>query len=275
MNVIAQTSTKPILTGIPETLLIPLWARCNETSQPEPIIQDYIACELLAAIDYNFSQFESAWKTQVGVAIRTYLLDQAVTEFIKKHPQALVINLGAGLDTRFFRVDNMQINWVDIDLPEVISLKRQLISENERYQFIAQSIFDRSWFNTISETRRPTLFIAEGLLMYFNPTEVKLFLNDISSWFSGSEMLLEIISPTVSKMSRWHDSVSKTEATFKWGIKDSGQLGMLCSNLNILNDWNYLDYYPKRWRWIRILTKIQILKHMFSASIVHVKFMKT
>lgn len=275
MDVIAQTSTPPMLTGIPETLLIPLWARCTETAHPEPIIQDYKACELLASIDYNFSKFESAWKTQVGVAIRTYLLDDAVKKFIKQHPNAMIINLGAGLDTRFFRVDNMKINWVDIDLPEVIDLKSQLVSENERYQFIAQSIFDRSWFNTISDTRLPTLFIAEGLFMYFNPTEVKLFLNDISSWFTGSEMLLEIISPTVSKMSRWHDSVSKTEATFKWGIKESKQLTLLCSNLSVLNEWNYLDYYPKRWQWIYILSKIPILKQMFSASIVHTKFMKS
>ncbi len=261
-----------MLNGVPETLLIPLWARCAETSHPQSIIQDHKACELLAAIDYNFSQFENAWKTQAGVAIRTLILDKAVNAFIKQHPNALIINLGAGLDTRFFRVDNSQVEWVDIDLPEVIRLKEALISQTERYRYIASSIFDLAWVETFQEVKRPVLFIAEGVLMYFQQAIVAQFLSDLSSKFPESEMLLEIISPFVSKFSKWHDTVSKTEATFKWGIENAEKLTMLCPTLKILDAWNYLDYHPERWRWITMMTKLQALKRIFSASIVHVQF---
>ena len=103
---IARPGTGCKLAGVSETLLIPLWARAAETRGPDPIIQDLMAVGIVEKIDYDFDKFNSAWKSRVGVSIRTMILDRAVEKFITRRPGARIINIGAGLDTRFFRVDN-------------------------------------------------------------------------------------------------------------------------------------------------------------------------
>lgn len=87
-----------------ETLLISLWARATETKRTDAIIKDHQAVSMMEQIEYDFTKFEKTWLSQVGVAIRTELLDTAVTNFIGKYPDAVIINLGCGLDTRFFRI---------------------------------------------------------------------------------------------------------------------------------------------------------------------------
>ena len=99
-----SNATAPKLSGVPETLLIPLWARAAEHDMPRPIVQDQRAVELVERIDYDFSRFQKSRFSQLGVAVRTQLLDDAVRGFLARAPKKpLIINLGAGLDTRHAR----------------------------------------------------------------------------------------------------------------------------------------------------------------------------
>ena len=82
------------LSGVSETLLIPLWARAVETGRPDAIIRDPIALEIFESLDYDFSKFDGAWMTQTGIAIRTKILDEATSVFIRANPRTVVINLG-------------------------------------------------------------------------------------------------------------------------------------------------------------------------------------
>jgi O-methyltransferase involved in polyketide biosynthesis len=149
------------LKGIPETFLIPLWAKAVETKHSNPIIKDYKAVDILGQIEYNFKKFDNEWATQVSIAIRTEILDNATKEFMNKFPDAVVVNIGCGLDTRFSRRDNGKIHWYDLDLPESIHLRKQFFKETDHYQMIAKSVFDYSWIHTISQGK-PILIIVEG-----------------------------------------------------------------------------------------------------------------
>lgn len=115
------------LKGVPETLLIPLWARATETQSSIPIVKDYKAVEMMKNIDYDFSKFDNTWLSQIGVAVRTELLDNSTKTFIHKYPNAVIINIGCGLDTRFFRLDNDKIKWYDLDLPEPIRIRKHFL----------------------------------------------------------------------------------------------------------------------------------------------------
>ena len=76
---------------------------------------------------------------------RAKQFDDKVRAYITVHPRASVVNIGAGLDTAFYRVDNGLIHWYDLDLPLVINFRRQLLLEPERVTFIAKSFLDPSW----------------------------------------------------------------------------------------------------------------------------------
>ncbi len=262
------------LNGILETLLIPLWARAVEIKQSNPIIKDYKAIEVMELIEYDFNKFDNEWATQISIAVRTEILDNATNDFINKFPDAVIINIGCGLDTRFSRIDNGKIRWYDLDLPEPISLRRQFFKETERYKMIAQSVFDYSWIQEIQKGT-PTLIILEGLLMYFTKEEVVELLNMLIKLFEDGEMLIETIPPYLVKQSKKQDIIKKQyqiDAQFNWGLKNGKELEKINPQIKFIEEWHYFDYHRDRWKSIRWLSLIPQFKTRFGNRIVHIKF---
>ncbi len=260
------------LSGVPETLLIPLWARAVETKNSNPIIKDYKAIEMMENIDYDFSKFDNAWMSQTGVAVRTEILDNATKFFIDKNPNAIIINVGCGLDTRFLRLDNNRIVWYELDLPEPIRIKKEFFEETERYRMIAKSVFDYSWINEIKVSNEPILIIIEGLLMYFTDQEVKNLINKLVSLFPNAEMLFETMTPSIVKRSNKHDTVNKVGVSFKWGINSGKEMLKFNERIDFIEEWNYFDYHKDRWRWFGRLALIPSFRKRFNNKIVHLRF---
>lgn len=264
---------QPKVTGVAETFLIPLWARAVETKRPGGIISDPLAVNMMNKIDYDFTKFEKATMSQVGVSIRTMLLDNAVKNFIKKNPDCIIVNIGAGLDTRFSRVDNGKITWYDLDLPESIAVRSAFFTDSERCKMISKSVFDYSWVSLI-DTNRPLAFVAEGLLMYFEENQIIELFNMMEKHFPGSELFFETLSRTAAKNTDKHDVVNVTTAVFKWGIDSAADIQALNHHIQVLNEWNFFDHLQKGQGTLamRLLCRIPLVKNKFSSRIFHVKF---
>ena len=158
------------LKDVQRTLFMPLWGRAKLTKQGNPILKDPKAVEIVnrlegidfAEIDQAFSDFfNAAW------IIRARMFDETVGDFLTESPRGNVVNLGAGLDTTFFRVDNGFSRWYDLDLPDVIALRKKLIRETPRCKCIAASMFDKGWMEAFQARGERTLFLAGGVLYYF------------------------------------------------------------------------------------------------------------
>jgi O-methyltransferase involved in polyketide biosynthesis len=148
------------------------------------------------------------------------------------HPEAVIVNLGAGLDTTFYRVDNGLLKWYDIDLPDVIDLRKKLIPDTERSYCIKESIFDMQWIKYLNNIRGGgVLFLSGGVLEYFNKDTVKLFLIGCADKFPGSEIVFNtarmnmigsiFMKITFNRIGMWTVTPSKlgliNEKTFqKW-----------------------------------------------------------
>ncbi len=262
------------LKDVPKTLLIPLWARSTESQRPHPIIHDPLAIDMVKQIDFDFSVFEGEWMTQLVVAIRTEILDREVKAFITKHPDGIIVNLGCGLDTRFFRLDNGMIHWYDLDLPETIMVKKQFFSETDHYKFIAKSVFDYSWTNDIPRTNEPVLIIAEGLLMYFPEREIKELFKALVTAFPRAEMLLETVSPLFVENSKKPQTGKRfgIDVTFEWGVTSGKDLEHLSDRIRSISEWNVLDYHRRRWKLMDLLAVVPAFKNGFGNRIVQMSF---
>ena len=272
MNEITDTQK---LTGVPETLLVALYLRAAETQRTDGIIRDEKAVEMIQSIEYDFARFNKAWASQVGVAVRTEILDEATTAFIRQYPDATVVNMGAGLCTRFNRVDNGSIIWYELDLPEAIEMRRRFFTETDRHQFIEGSITDFDWMEQIKrEGNQPVLFIGEGLFMYFGEREVKNVFIEMADHFPGAELLFEINGPVSVGRSKHHDALSKTDgqAEFKWGPASGAICETWDARIRFVREWNYLDRHRDRWRFMRLFAYIPPLKRHIMNKIVHLKF---
>jgi O-methyltransferase involved in polyketide biosynthesis len=263
------------LTGIPETLLIPLWARAYETELEESIIKDYHAVDMVSQIDYDFRKFEKSRLSQLGVCVRTLILDNAIHQYLRSHPEAVVINLGAGLDGRAerLRYDNYKC-WYDLDMPETISMRKQFFQENEHMKMIPCSMFDYSWFDAVDYHNEPILIIAEGLFMYFEEQQIKDLFRPLIDHFPNAELLIEMIPPIMVGKAKHHDSLKTMEVPpeFKWAIKNSREIETWDRRIQLIKEWSYYNYSKKRWKLFGFIARLPFLRSMMNCRISHLRF---
>ena len=246
------------LTGVEETTLIPLWARAYETTRKgEHLIEDPTAAELINKIDYDFSKFAEGKLSQAGVAVRSAILDREARRFFAEHPKAICINLACGLDTRFQRVDNGNIQWYNLDLPHVMQLRSELIpNTNEREHEITASLFDESWPGMVPRNGEDVLIIMEGASMYFSKEQMCQFFSLAAEHFPGAFLLMEVMTPFMIKQQKHHDTVDTKKAPFLWGVTDGKEIETLHKKLRFLRQWTFYEGFRKRWGLFGLLSLI-------------------
>lgn len=185
------------LGNVPKTLFLPLWGRARETRKPEPLLVDRKALDIIDAVDFDFSPLAGniGEITKTGWIMRSLCTDRVIAEFLRRHPQAAVVNIGCGLDTTFERVDNGRVRWYDLDLPEVIELRKRFIRDSARRRFLPASFLEKDWRSRIRPADR-VLFIAAGVFYYFREKQIKGFLKDLADEFPGGEILFDASSRT-------------------------------------------------------------------------------
>lgn len=235
------------LSGVPETMLVPLYARAVETAREDAICSDPYAVEMVTRIDYDFSRFDADAATALGIAVRTVILDELAGDFLVRHPESVVINIAAGLDTRFLRLDNGKVRWIELDLPEAMDVRLRFIPEQPpRYTSVAASALDPAWPDQVDAQGRPVLVIVEGLLMYFTEDEVRQLLTMLLDRFPGCEMLLEVVGKSQAEKTR-SDMVTATSARFRWGIREAARIADWDARLHYVTDISLYDRHQARW----------------------------
>jgi O-methyltransferase involved in polyketide biosynthesis len=213
-------SRKVDLGAVQETLLIPLWARAFETRRAEPLLRDAKAAELVTAIDYDFGKFAKGKASQVGCCLRASVIDGWVRKFLARHPRGMIVEIGVGLDTRFERAGSSESQWFELDLPDVIELRSRFFQETPRRRFIRQSVLSTDWIAEVEAASQPVMFVAEGVVMYFEEEQVKGLFSMLADHFPGSALAFDALSPLMVRMQKRHDTISQTSAVFRWGIED-------------------------------------------------------
>jgi len=260
MSVSTKISVSSLI-NVPETMLIPLYLKAKETRE-KGIIRDDKSVEIAAEIDYDFSKIARDWKTQIGVVVRTYLFDKMLASLAEKYKDLVVVNLGAGLDTRQERFSDLI--WYQLDLPESMAIRNHFFQDEN---VIAKSVFDFSWIDDIKENNH-IVFIAEGVFMYFSEAEVKSIFLEISKRFADSYLLFNTIH--VSAVGKKHASVNTDKAPMKWGIVSAKEIEEWDTGWQISEEVYPLDYYKSRWGWMRLLNLVPSFKKGYMIALMHI-----
>jgi O-methyltransferase involved in polyketide biosynthesis len=222
------------------TLFIPLCPKAMETKRKDPIVIDTKAVEILSRIDMDYKAYVQKRAYHAAI-VRTHIIDKSVNEFLASNPDATIINLGCGLDTRISRVNNDKLRWFDVDLPEVIELRKNFFEESDRIRFISKSVLDFSWIDDVKATNpEKVLIIAEGLLCYFSGDEVKLIFNRLIDHFSKATMFLTL----VHKFFVGKNITSGVK--FKWGLEAVEEILDIDPRMKLLEYWRTSDFFKKR-----------------------------
>ncbi|GKU34354.1 putative O-methyltransferase Omt [Mycobacterium montefiorense] len=164
------------------------YARALDSQWAQPILGDTLAAEIVAKIDYDFAGLGVPASVVCQTALRAKMLDERVRAFTAEHPDAVVVDLGAGLDSGPFRVCPPDtVDWYSVDLPGVSALRRQLMPTSPRAHVVTASMADQSWPNTIP-ANRPVMVIADGLFAFLSePVLIGVF-RRVTTYFTSGEL---------------------------------------------------------------------------------------
>ncbi|MBD3414574.1 MAG: hypothetical protein GF421_09110 [Candidatus Aminicenantes bacterium] len=268
------------LGAVQETLIIPLWARAKEAEKSNPILCDGYARDIIKSIDYDFSKFETKYMEnhQLAWSIRAYNFDKCIRKFLKQKSNAAVINIGAGLDTSFQRIDNGNVLWINIDLPDAAALRQKLIPDSERQITIAKSVFDFTWIDLIlPKTKgRSIVFMAAGVLCYFEPSDVKTLFCKLADSFPSAHMLFDAMSRFTVWMSNravLRKSRMDSSALLKWHLKKASRLKKWISSLKVIEDHSMFSRVPIQEDWSKKMVRdIKIAGRLRLYNMIHVRF---
>ena len=212
--------------NIQETLFVPLWGRAFATRKFPELLKDHESVRIVNETEYDFERISSSKEYyNLASAARAANFDREIKEYIAKYPEATVVSIGSGLDTTFFRVDNGKINWYDLDLPEIIELRRKYISSSERVNDIAQSCFNYSWMEKVRyEKQKGLIFIVGGVFYYFMKEQVIEFVRIVSESFPGAAMIFDVTSNFGLRISnRYVKRTGNTGALMHFSLNDVGK----------------------------------------------------
>ena len=231
-----------MLTGVSETLLIPLAARARSRDFcPELAFSDPGAAQLLARLGADVGRFHADAASMRGCCVRAHWLDRQSLAFAGNRQAALYVNLGAGLDTTRERLSGAlpaDTLWVDVDLPAVVELKRRHMAESSRYRFLAADVVEDRWLTQLpAHDGRAVVVRAEGLLMYLAPEQLAGLLFRLAEHFqrraAGTVLLFDWICPLGVRFSKHHPSLRQTQmarqdkAPFQWAYVGAEPLSRL------------------------------------------------
>ncbi len=239
------------LNVVEETLFIPLYMRAKESARKNGIIFDETACKLIKQIDYDFTKFDSAPKSELGCVIRCRHFDQKVQRFINKYNNSVVVNIGCGLDARYQRIkEKADAVFYDLDLPSVIALREKLMPPQAPANItISASFLDTKWMDELKSKHpnSPFIFIIEGVVMYFYKEQVVASIKQIADRFKNFELHFDVVGPLLVRTGIKPDSLNDSSVQMRFGISNGHLFEEWIPQIKLTDSISYLDIEKKRW----------------------------
>lgn len=190
---------------VQETLVIPMYGRMKSSQLYPFLFKDDGAARLMSRIDYDFSSLESNSRNAMQrfgfleVSVRQYNLAWEVRDYLKTHPNAAVVNLGCGLDDTGRHCDNGTCRIYNIDYPDVIEVRNDLIPPGAREVNIACDLNDTSWFQAI-DASGGAVFFASGVFYYFLRSQVQKLVTAMAAAFPDGRLVFDAANRTAVKL---------------------------------------------------------------------------
>ena len=259
-----------ILSAVSETALITLKAHVVESEAANPVIEDVVAIECLNRLqsmlpdeirDRVLNRKVPSTATRY-IALRARKYDSYAKGFIEENPNGMVVSLGCGFDTRYWRVSKEPWKYIEIDLPDVIEAKKKVLGDIATYEMLGNSVLEESVINYIASLQKEhVLFLAEGLFMYLPKDGVISLFKRLSESFAKSQIVFEVVNEKYTKgiwkkivASKMRRLGTTAGSSYDFGVRDATDVEEFGNNIKIVEEWSYFedeDIKPKVFRLFR------------------------
>lgn len=234
------------LTTISETLYVPMAGRIYASHHFPHIIAD----NKVLMLEEKIAKYADIFKGQseytlMASAVRSMNMDAHVKQFLAQNPEGVIVNLGCGLETTYYRCDNGNATWFELDLPEVIALREELLGKEERDICLPYSMFDEKWMDIVTEKAQGNAVccIASGLFYYFQKSEVVGLLRKLQR-IPKLQMVFDTVnSKGMKRMSGYMKQLGHEEAAMFFYVDDATELALeISEQVKVIEE---SDYYSK------------------------------
>jgi len=226
------------LTQVSRTAILTLICRAVEAEKDRSAFNDPMAVLCLERLLSIVSEDDKRWingkkrryegigaRDAKALVRRAKVFDSAVHRFIEGHPNCTVINLACGFDTRFWRIEKEKCNYIELDLPEVIEIKKEILKDHLGYEVIGGSVLDTSWIDKVTTNGNTDfLLLAEGLFMWFSPQDAIRLFKEIGERFYRSQLVLDLVSEKYTK-GIWK-KLFRLHSRLEWGLDVAWTFGI-------------------------------------------------
>lgn len=204
-----------------KTLFIPLSGKARMSR--EGFFEDPIAEQIVQTECCTEMQIDTSKRLAIYMAMRAMQYDAMTAQFLQTNPDAIVIHLACGLDSRCHRVKNKPKCWYDLDFSDVIQIRKQYYVETESYQMIASSVTEHNWLSQIVYDGEPVLILAEGLSMYLTKVELQSLMYAFQKRFDKTLFILDAYSDFAARISQYKNPINAVQAKVSFSM-DTGSI---------------------------------------------------
>ena len=263
---------------VQETLVIPLFGRLICSEHFPELFSDPEAKRICDSLDYDFAEKRKKMESAAGlfgaleVAQRQYDLACEVRDYLKGHPNAAVVNLGCGLDDTFRKCDNGTCRGYNLDMPDVIKIRDELLPAGEREENIACDLNDFTWMDRI-DTSDGAVFFAAGVFYYFKTEEVKKLFSAMAERFPGAVLAFDSCNERGAKMMRktWLKEAGITDVSAYFALEDECELKDYSRLFTSVSAKSYMRGYRDIYNDVGFFHKLMI---RFCDSLVKMKIVR-
>ena len=263
---------------VQETLIIPLFGRMICSEHFPHLFSDPEAKRICDSLDYDFSEKRRKMESAAGlfgaieVAQRQYDMRSEIEAYLAKHPMAAVVNLGCGLDDTFQKTDNGLCRGYNIDMPDVINIRNELLPAKEREENIGCDLNDHDWMDRI-DVSRGAVFFAAGVFYYFKTETVKNLFTAMAEHFPGCVLVFDSCNRRGTKMmtKTWLKEAKITDVSAFFSLEDEQELKKWNDLFLSVSSKSYMRGYRDIYPDVNTFHKLMIL---FCDSLVKMKIIK-
>ena len=263
---------------VQETLIIPLYGRKVCSEHFPKLFKDPEAERICSMLDYDFAEKGKKMESAVGlfgaleVAQRQYDLAYEVKEYLKNHPYASVVNLGCGLDDTFRKCDNGKCKGYNIDMPDVIAVRNELLPESDRERNLSYDLNDDSWMNEIDGSNG-TVFFASGVFYYFRTEDLKVLFQKMAKRFPGAAIVFDSCNQRGAKMmtKTWLKEAGISDVGAFFSLEDKTELESWSDDFASVSAKSYMRGYRDIYKEVGLFHKLMI---RFCDSFVNMQIIK-
>jgi methyltransferase (TIGR00027 family) len=247
-----------ILTEVSETALITLRSRVIEARKANPVLQDPVGEECFEALmaiapdDLRKRVMERKLSPvlTLHIALRARKYDLLCREFLEEYPVGLIVSLGCGFDTRFWRLGGGDLNYLELDLPGVIRTKQDLLKDKITYPMIDDSVLEEQWITKVTKVQTErVLFVAEGLFMYLPRDQVIQTLTRLGDAFHHSRLVMEVVAEKYTQ--GWRKKMVERKMRkgagstagdyYQYGIREAKELESYHAGFRLRGEWTFFE----------------------------------